>query len=260
MKPILIPAWLVWRSFLENLFPVRRPRRRHARRPVSFGLRLEVLESRTAPAVFNVTTAASLINAIGTADSNSDAQNTIIVTPGSYSVVDQAIMAASTKTLTIIGQGQGVTITANQQDRVFTINAEVAFKNLTITGGKVQGQTGASPAPAEGGGLLIDGGQVTLSNVAVRSNAVTGANGTAAAVGAAATVGQQAAGGGIYVGAGSLTLLNSSISDNKATGGDGGDGGDGKGDIPQTLLGPAKAASRSITRWTATTSWWRRIK
>ena len=133
-----------------------------------------------APAVFNVTTGRpALINAIGTADSNSDAQNTIILTPGSYSVVDQAIIGAPTKTLTIIGQGQGATITANQQDRVFTINADVAFKNLTIAGGKAgETQAGRMRTAAEGGGLLLDGGQVTLSNVAVRSNAVTGANGT----------------------------------------------------------------------------------
>ena len=106
-----------------------------------FQPRLELLETRIAPAVFNVpngpdpgTNIGSLGAAIQLADTNDDTTNIINVAPGTYSVINQQISAAtsgaSTKTLTIVGQDQGVFITANQVDRVFTVNANLVFQNL----------------------------------------------------------------------------------------------------------------------------------
>ena len=58
----------------------------------------------------------------------------------------------------------------------------VSFQNLTIKGGKAEdaGQLGGEAAV--GGGILIDGGQVTLSHVNVSGNMVQGKNATGVAV------------------------------------------------------------------------------
>ena len=51
------------------------------------------------------------------------------------------------------------------------------FQDLGIVGGYV---TGRNPnVAARGGGMLIDGGNVTLSDVTVAGNAAAGATGTA---------------------------------------------------------------------------------
>lgn len=75
------------------------------------------------------------------------------------------IQAPSPQSLTIVGQGQGVTtINSDGTNRVFEINANVVFQDLTITGGKAK-DAGSAPDPnpnataanpsALGGGLLI---------------------------------------------------------------------------------------------------------
>jgi hypothetical protein len=221
----------------------RRERRKlpHLRR-ANFKPWAEVLEDRVAPAIFNVpgrsepgTNVPDLATAIALADSNSDAENIINLAPGNYTVVNQAILAPATKTLSIVGQGPGVTLSAAGQGRVFTIYANVDLENLTITGGKVQ--SSSARTPAQGGGLEIDGGTVTLTQVNVTGNAVygtAGIDGVAGAPGAGqgragtdGTGGDEADGGGIYVAGGSLTLTDSSVSGNQAVGGPGGRGGDG---------------------------------
>ncbi len=95
-------------------------------------------------------------------------------------------------------------------------------------------------APALGGGLLIDGGNVALSNVAVMNNAASGGAGADGSVGRSATqayptggpgaaggAGGNARGGGIYLASGNLTLTNDLIQGNVAQGGAGGAGGRG---------------------------------
>ncbi|HLJ97825.1 MAG TPA: hypothetical protein VKU02_31980, partial [Gemmataceae bacterium] len=47
-------------------------------------LRVEELEPRTTPATFNVSSIGSLLSAIQTADSNTDAGNRIVLAPGGY--------------------------------------------------------------------------------------------------------------------------------------------------------------------------------
>ena len=68
----------------------------------------------------------------------------------------------------------------------------VVFKDLEITKGRAHDGGILGGAAALGGGILIDGGQVTLSNVSVTSNRASGAAG---ADGAAAT-GAHAGGAG----------------------------------------------------------------
>ena len=97
--------------------------------------------------------------------------------------------------------------------RIFTIdtNTHIKMVGLTITGGLA----------AAGGGLLIDGGTVSLTKVTVTQNQAVG---TAGAAGAS---GGNAHGGGIYLNGGSLTLNHDLVRSNVARGGDGGPSGDG---------------------------------
>jgi len=217
MWKISLSSRYFWQAILDRLFPGRRPRRRRAQ-PYD-RLHLEALEDRLVPATFNVPQDTSLLSAISRAAGSSDASSTILVAPGTYPVLNQLLNA--TNSLSIVGTSSGVIFTASKQGRVFEINQNVRLENLTITGGKVLGKAGA-PA-AVGGGLLIDGGQVTLSNVAVQSNIVQGATGTGNRPGiSAGQRGQAAYGGGIYMSGGTLTLTGSTlISGNQVQGGKG---------------------------------------
>ena len=88
-----------------------------------------------------------------------------------------------------------------------------------------------------GGGILNDGGRVSLSSVVVTQNLAVGSDGASGftglsgrqdgASGKNGVNGTAGLGGGIANQAGSLTISNSTISANQAKGGDGGRGGDG---------------------------------
>jgi hypothetical protein len=121
------------------------------------------------------------------------------------------------------------------QDRVFDIvtpGTQVVFKDLIIQGGLAQddGSNGAlaGTTDALGGGLLNNGGNVTLDNVVVQNNVARGGDAAARAAD-----GHNASGGGVYSNGGALTLVGATITNNTAIGGRGGDydytyqGGDG---------------------------------
>ncbi len=210
----------IWMTLGKQPVPGQRERGRQTRTLSLPGL--EVLEDRLAPATFKVASSSELLAAISAASSNTDSSNTIRLQPGTYAVANQMIQAAPSKMLTIVGGG--AVLTANQQGRVFEINANVQFVNLTLTGGLVQGTLGG--AVPQGGGLLIDGGTVTLTNAVVQGNTVMGADVKAAAnPGDTGQVGQSACGGGICLAAGSLTIMGTTLRGNVVKGGKGGDGG-----------------------------------
>jgi hypothetical protein len=189
------------------------------------------LEERWAPAIFNVPAQMSLAAAITAAEApGADKVNTINVAPGTYAVTEQLIQLASSSTLSIIGQGTGVILQSDGSNRVLEVkNGNVVLQNLAIEGGKVQAPAKTN---ADGGGLLIDAGNVTLINVDVSNNSARGADG-AKSTGAQSSnaapnggSGTEACGGGIYVSSsGTLSLVNCNIEDNRAVGGNGGEGG-----------------------------------
>ena len=138
------------------------------------------------------------------------------------------------KTITIQGQGAGVTIIdGGGLDRVFQVNSGVTviLRNLTIQGGKAQdaGNAGALPGSEPGfGGGILNLGITTLDHVVVQNNVAVGGPGHngigLGATGAtAATSGLSALGGGIF-NAGVLTLTQSMVQNNTAVGGKGGQG------------------------------------
>jgi hypothetical protein len=119
---------------------------------------------------------------------------------------------------TIIDAGQ-------LQDRVLQIvtpGMQVVFRDLVIQGGLAQddGSDGAlaGTTDALGGGLLNNGGDVTLENVVLQNNVVRGGDGAELSA-----PGHNANGGGIYSTGGALTMAGATIANNQVIGGRGGD-------------------------------------
>ncbi len=223
----------------RRLFPVNPSRRRV--RPY-----LEALEDRITPTVFTPTVLTDGVtgNANGTlrdaitAANNDTAPDTIQLAAGTYTLTlanasghEQAnasgdLNITSTGHVLVIegttdAQGHPkTTIEQTVADRVFQIvNAsKVTFKDLIIEDGQAvdDGTSGATADSSNtlGGGILDDGGNVTLTNVVLQKNSAepeaSPANGIAF----------DADGGGIYVGQGGLlTIQSSTIQANKALSG-----------------------------------------
>ncbi len=188
-----------------------------------------------------------LAAAVAAADSNNDSTNiiTLAVTSIAYPLSGELLVDNSSdlrsKALTIVGQGETTSvIDAGGASRVFEIvgstgGLSVVLQSLTIEGGLATDNGGLNvPNTALGGGLLIDGGNVALSHVAVLDNAASGAAGAAGVRGAAATSahptggrggnggdGGNARGGGIYLATGNLSLTAVVLEGNFALGGAG---------------------------------------
>jgi hypothetical protein len=112
-------------------------------------------------------------------------------------VITLATMMAEGTDLTIDGTGRTIIIDGGNAVRVFRISATVTLKNLTIQHGNANTDTGATAG--EGGGILVQGGAVTLTNCAIVGNTAS-------------------TGGGIYSSNSGLTITGSTISGNQATG------------------------------------------
>jgi hypothetical protein len=134
-------------------------------------------------------------------------------------------------------------ISASFANRVLEINGN---SNTTVTLQSLTIAQGDATDPM-GGGILIDGGNVALTGVAVSNNEAVGTAGSSGSPGGVFVgngsqsgsrpthglsggpggPGGNAYGGGIYMGGGTLTLTGDTISDNLAQGGAGGHGGTG---------------------------------
>jgi hypothetical protein len=211
------------------------PRRRlpARRRPL-----LEVLEDRLAPATFNPlpnvadstmgnTLRADIIQANGNGQDNvinlqaGLYQLSIANTNGHESAAAQGDLNLTSAGHTIVFQGAGIDntfIDANRIDRAFQILAGVTavFRDLTIRDGLAtdDGTPGSAPVAAEGGGILNNGGNVTLLNVRLEGNVAD----------AASISGEPAFGGAIYSSGGTLTLRGCILNANRAFGNQGVDG------------------------------------
>ncbi len=219
--------------------------------------------------------------AINEAEASDVALNTLMLSAGKYDLSD--VFAQSVpilvkddsglpiKTIVIVGQGLNSTFiepgtggdsAPSWNSRIVQVNAgeslDVAFDDLTIKGGNLKPAAGNQPSPAQGGGILIYGGDVTLSNAAVTSNKVYGASGidggkgATGAAGAGAQGGELAQGGGIYLASGTLNIVASSISGNAAVGGTGGGGGAGG---KAANRAPGRRARTAVPVRTAVPAW-----
>jgi hypothetical protein len=223
----------------------RRRQRHHAPPPIR--PRLEVLEDRLTPAVFTPTvftdgTAGGTLreaiintnNDTGTATDTiqlsagtytltipntannhdvSSTQGDLNITSTSHALVIQGTTDANGNPTSIIDQ----TVT-DRVLQVLNLNggaaATVTLKNVVLEGGNAQdnGLAGAvaGQSDALGGGIMNDGGNLTLINVVVQNNKAT------------AGAGFSAQGGGVFARAGSLTITSSLIQNNNATDNGGG--------------------------------------
>ena len=202
----------------------RRPGRdRWSRKPC-----LLVLEDRTLPSTLTVLNNADhgdgLLRA---AITNAQSGDQIIFDP---SLRGQTIALTSgeltiDKSLDLEGLGADqLAVSGNHQSRVFDISGAVTvtIAGLTIT----DGLAFTSTTPAQGGGILNHGADLTLDDVILTDNEALGADATSLG-----GTGSSVAGGGIYSFGGALTLTGASITNNQALGGNGasrvGRGGDG---------------------------------
>ena len=130
-----------------------------------------------------------LVALLQAAEADANQYDTITLPAGDYSVDDfviQNLSGVSGKTIFVRGAGEGSTIIdGGETNRVFEVVAgiHVVFQNLSIEHGIATdgGEVGGSDAL--GGGFLIDGGTVTLSNVAVSNNSAIGFAGAGGAKG-----------------------------------------------------------------------------
>jgi len=207
---------------------------------------------------------------ITAANSNIYAVNTIVLADATYLLTDatagqlviQNTSSLPSKTLTIVGQGESSSIIepgiTTWNDRIFEVvgtsgvNLTVVFQNLSIEGGNATTGGILGGTAALGGGLLIDGGTVSLTKVTFSNNQAAGAAGPNGAAGAAGLAGgdggtgQKGRGGAIYLAAGNVTLNSDTINQNLAKAGAGGNGGAGaSGKNAQASLAKTGALGRT---------------
>jgi hypothetical protein len=221
--------------------------RRHRRNAASFHPSVEFLERRWVPATLTPTTFAdggpgsgSLRDAVFQFNADTGiADDTIQLQAGTYALTIQNVggrhetagltgdlnLTKASHHWIIQGAGPSTLIDASQlHDRVFDIvtpGTQVVFRDLVIQGGLAQdnGLDGVSALSTDalGGGLLNNGGTVTLDHVVLTNNVAQGGPGFRGANG------RNAQGGGIYSLGGSLTISGSTLTNNQAIGGRGAD-------------------------------------
>ena len=167
-------------------------------------------DSGTATDTIQLAAGTYTLTIANTADNHdvSGTQGDLNITSTSHALIIQGATDANGKPTTVIDQ--------TAADRVFQIvnaGTTVTFRDVVIEGGDAREDGGAGTAAgstdAQGGGILDDGGNVTLTNVVLQNNT------------AEALSSHDASGGGIYVYNGSLTITNSVIQNNDAFGGNG---------------------------------------
>jgi hypothetical protein len=178
---------------------------------------------------YPVTNFDDLVSAISTAN---DGDTIIFNNTGTLTL--SAALPAINKSLTFTSAGRNTTISGGGKYRVFTVNdGNVTFTNLTIASGLATDNgtptpAGLNGADAWGGGLLVNGGNVTLINTVFQGNAALGGAGQANPGGQGGS-GGNGLGGAVFVNSGFLRISNSSFLSNAAIGGAGGVGNTGNG-------------------------------
>ncbi|MDQ2630622.1 MAG: DUF11 domain-containing protein [Actinomycetota bacterium] len=179
--------------------------------------------------------ACSLRDALAAAGASADAEDTVAIPAGNYSVDNGELVASGAESLLIRGAGARQTvIDAHGASRVFNLETdEVTVEGVTITGGLAAEGTGEELAGDGGGILAYEAEQLTLDSVNVSGNSAAkngggisappeGVNATAIAINDSTIAGNEVTGGlieglggGIYI-LGDLTMTNSTVAGNSA--------------------------------------------
>jgi len=194
--------------------------------------RIEVLESRIAPATLVVTTLSdhnqsnvpgSLRYELLQADAASGPSTIVFHHAGTSTPLRGTISLTSdlpsiTNNVTITAPGVVINGAGKFQGLSITGGSTVSITGLKITNGMAvtNGKTTANGSAAIGGGLYINdpGGNIALSNCVISGNHAVGAI-------AGASNGANAEGGGIAILSGTVDILGSTITGNFALGGAG---------------------------------------
>jgi CSLREA domain-containing protein/uncharacterized repeat protein (TIGR01451 family) len=152
--------------------------------------------------------ACSLRDALTAAGASADPEDVVVVPAGNYPVEAGELQTSGGDALTIRGAGARTTvIDAQGKSRVFNVGSgKVTIEGVTITGGSAPEGVGGE-LPGDGGGILaFEAEQLTLNAVTVSGNtaAKNGGGISAPPEGANVTA---------------VTINNSTIADNKVTGG-----------------------------------------
>ena len=235
-------AWLLWleKKFLggQRYEAVRGAHKR-------FVPRLEILEDRTVPTVYNASTAAALLADISTANANGQSSNTIVLSDAIYNYSTpnndwygpNALPAISSS---LVIQGNGATISATTSAsnpfRLFYVSGglsglaagSLTLQNLTLQGGLAEGGNSYNGGGGLGaGGAIFNQGTLVISGVTLTGNEALGGSG---GVGSSSNDGGggigQGAQGAVGGGFGSLfTSTSYGGSGSAGTNNDGGGGG-----------------------------------
>ncbi len=149
-------------------------------------------------------------------------------TPQTITLILGELTLSNTATITIVGPGAKLlTLSGGGKTRVFDIEGgSAALEGLTITGGN----SVSSSNDSSGGGLLVNGGTLSLTNCTVSGNSAPGQGGglweyhgslsltDCTVSGNSAPYG----GGGLFDNGGTLSLTDCTVSGNSAPSGDGG--------------------------------------
>jgi|GEM_PF-958927 len=184
----------------------------------------------------------TLREAINAANADAGAETitfdpTVFASPGPYTITLLTALPNITTDMTIQGPGAKVltvkrsTAGGTPNFRLFTTSGIDTISGMTITNGNVTGGTIAGTA----GGVLVNGGTLTLDSMAISGNTAAGAGGGLFNQGGAVIItsstingntggnnGFAAGGGGIFGNGGTLAITNSTISGNINAAGGGG--------------------------------------
>lgn len=152
--------------------------------------------------------ACSLRDALAAAASSADPENTVAIPAGNYSVENGELQPSGSGSLLIRGAGaRSTVIDAQGTSRVFNVGGEkVTIEGVTITGGSAT-EIGTEALTGDGGGILsYDADQLILNAVNVSGNVATQNGG---GISAPPESGSKT----------EITITNSTIANNKVTGG-----------------------------------------
>jgi CSLREA domain-containing protein/uncharacterized repeat protein (TIGR01451 family) len=152
--------------------------------------------------------ACSLRDAVAAASASADAEDTVVIPAGSYPVEAGELQTSGSESLVIRGAGaRSTTIDAQGKSRVFNVEGDkVTIEGVTITGGSAPEAVGPE-LPGDGGGILaFEVEELILNAVNVSGNSAAKNGGGVSAPPESAS-------------AASVTINNSTIANNKVTGG-----------------------------------------